>query len=260
MRSTKLRTVCVALASVAMLYAGCKKSSTNASGPTLAPQDVASQVALNISQSLFGGLGFDLSGGLNSPTSFALRSNSKGKVLQSLTNPDCGLTVDTTLTYTGTANGGSATIAGTIKFTFSCTNDVVSGFTTNDNLNISLSSPDLTFMYKVAENLTMLAINPSDPNSNLSLNGTLNSNLSYTMSTGTKGSGTEVFNYALKSLVIDSNSGSVISGSATFTTSGTGPKGVWNYTGSIVFLANDMASVTISGKVYTVNLQTGVVS
>jgi hypothetical protein len=256
----KLRTICVAIASVVMLYAGCKKSSTNSSGPALAPQDVASQVALNISQSLFGGLGFDLSDGLNSPASFAVRSNSKGKLLQSVTNPDCGLVVDTTLTYTGAANGGSATIAGTIKFSFSCTNDVVSGFTTNDNLSITLASPDLNLTYKVAENLTLLAINPSDPNSNLNLSGTLNSNANYQINTGTKGSGTQVFNYALKSLILDSNDGTVISGSATFTTSGTGPRGVWNYTGSIVFLANDMASVTINGKVYTVNLQTGAVS
>ena len=254
----KLKVLFVLLAGTALIYTACKKSSTTPSGPALTPQDVASQVAVNISQSLFGGLGFDLSGGLSSPTSFAVHT--KGKVLQTLTNPDCGLVVDTTLSYTGDANGGSATISGTIKFSFFCSNNVVSGFNTNDNLKIALTSPGLSFIYKVVENLTMSSLNPSDPNSNLSLGGTLNSNVSYQSGTGTKGSGTEVFNYTLTSLIFSATDGELVSGSVTFNTQGTGPKGVWNYQGKIVFLGNQMASVTISGKVYTVNLQTGAVS
>jgi len=254
----KLKFLIVLFAGATLVYSGCKKSSVKTSGPALAPQAVAGQVALNLSQSLFGGLGFDLSGGLSSPTSFAVHT--KGKVLQSLTNPDCGLTVDTTLSYTGTANGGTASISGTIKFSFSCANNVISGFNTNDNLNITLASPDLSFVYKVAENLTLLSLNPSDDNANLSINGSLNSNITYQMNTGTKGSGTEVFDYTFTSVIFSPAEDDIVSGSATFNTSGTGPKGVWNYQGTIVFLGNQMATVTINGKAYTVNLQTGVVS
>jgi hypothetical protein len=254
----KRKSIYLALTSIAIIYAGCKKSSTNPTGPTLAPQQVASQVALNISQSLFGGLGVDLSGGLNAPTSFAVHT--KGKVLQSLTNPDCGLIVDTTLTFTGAANGGAATISGTVKFSFACTNNLVSGFSTADDLTISLTSPDLNFTYKVGENLTLISLNPANPNSNLSLSGSLNSNGSYQYNTGTKKSGSEVFNYTLTSLIFDPNAGDVVSGSATFNTQGSGPIGVWNYQGTITFLGNQVAKVTINGKVYTVNLQTGVVT
>lgn len=254
----KLRTIFLVLTGTAIIYSGCKKAAKTTSDPQLAPQDVASQVALNIDQSLFGGLGFDISGGLSSPTSFAVHT--KGKVLQSLTNPDCSLVIDTTMSYTGAANGGSATIAGTFKFSFLCVNNVVSGFTTNDNIIIGLTSPTLNLNYKVAENLTLLSANPLNQNANLSLNGSLNSNGSYQYNTGTKRSGTEVFDYTLTSVIFSPAAGDVVSGKATFNTSGSGPKGVWNYQGTITFLGNHMATVTINGKAYSVNLQTGAVS
>jgi len=253
----KLPSVLLVLAGTAIIYSGCKKAAKTTADPVLAPTDVASQVALNIDQSLFGGLGVDISGGLSSPTSFAVHT--KGKVLQSLTNPDCSLVIDTTMSYTGTANGGSATIAGTFKFSFACTNNVVSGFTTNDNLAITLTSPTLNLNYKVAENITLLSPDPTNPDANLTLSGSLNSNGSYQYNTGTKRSGTEIFDYTLTSIILSPTTGDVVSGTATFNTSGTGPKGVWNYQGTITFLGNQTATITINGKAYKVNLDTGVV-
>ncbi|MFI5137916.1 MAG: hypothetical protein ACHQIM_08805 [Sphingobacteriales bacterium] len=254
----KLIPICLLLAGIAIIYSSCKKTAVAPSGPALAPTVVAGQVALNISQSLFGGFGVDISGGLSAPTTFA--AHTSGKVLQSLTNPDCSLLIDTTMSYTGAVNGGSATIAGTFKFSFSCANNVVSGFTTVDTLAISFTSPDSSLTFRVGENLTLLSLNPANPNANLSLNGSLNSNGSYQFLTGTKKSGNEIFDYSLKSLIFSPAAGDIISGSAAFKTSGSGPKGVWNYQGTIVFLGNHLATVTINGKVYNVNLLTGVVS
>jgi hypothetical protein len=243
---------------VVFTYSGCKKSASTPADPALSASDVAGQVALNIDQSLFGGLGVDLSGGLSSPTTFAMHT--KGKVLQSLTNPDCSLVVDTTMSFTGTANGGSATIGGTFKFSFGCTNNVVSSFTTADNLTITLTSPSLNLSYKVDENLTVASLNPTNANANLTINGSLNSSGSYQYNTGSKRSGTEVFDYTLSSVIFSPTLGDVVSGAATFNTSGTGPKGVWNYQGTIAFQGNHIALVTINGKAYTVNLLTGAVS
>ena len=236
-----------------LIYTACKKSNNNPAGPALSPQDVASQVAVNISQSLFGGLGFDISGGLSAPTSYAVHT--KGKVLQSLTNPDCGLVVDTTVSFTGTANGGTASIAAHVNFSFFCTNNIVSGYSTNDNFTIVLASPNLSFTYKIGESLTLTALNPTDDNSNISLGGSITSNGSYVYNNK---SGTSNFNYTLTS-IFNPADGDLLSGSATFNTQGSGPKGVWNYQGTIVFLGNQMAKVTISGKVYNVNLLTGAV-
>jgi hypothetical protein len=255
----KLKLSLLLCAGVVFLYTACKKSSTTPSDPTLTPNAVAGQVAVNISQSLFGGLGaFDVSEGLGGPTSLAVHT--KGKILNDLNNPFCGLTVDTTLKYSTAVNGGTASLSGTISFTFTCTNDKLSGYSTNDNVNISLTDPQLSFAYKVGENLVLTALNPADDNSNLSLKGSLTSNGSYQYNTGTKRSGTEIFDYTLSSIIIDPVASDVLSGSATFNTSGTGPKGVWNYQGTITFLGNQQATVTINGKTYNVNLETGVVN
>ncbi|HZY38830.1 MAG TPA: hypothetical protein VFE53_19355 [Mucilaginibacter sp.] len=256
----KLKILSLVVLSSMLMYTACKKTSKAPAGPALTPTQVSSQVALNIYQSLFGGLaGVDLSGGIGSPGSLAFHNHQK--VINDLSNPTCGLTVDTTLTLSLSAGDSTISIGGTVKFAFACTSNVVSSFTTNDNLTIAFTSPSLKLSYQVAENLSVVAINPSNPTTNIELNGSLNSDGSYQYLTGTKQSGSEVFDYTLASVIATGDgSADVLSGTATFNTSGSGPKGVWNYQGTMTFLGNHMASVVINGKTYTVNLLTGAVS
>ncbi|GAC1301313.1 MAG: hypothetical protein NVSMB24_03890 [Mucilaginibacter sp.] len=249
----KLKPLCILLLGIVFIYTACKKSSTNPADPALTPQVIAGQVAVNISQSLFGGLGaFNVAGGLSAPSTFAV--NTKGKVIQSLSNPYCGLSIDTTLNYTTGVKDTIASVSGTVKFTFTCSNNVLTGYTTNDNMTIAYSNPQLSLIYKVGENFTVLSLNPQNANSNFSINGSLTSNGSYQYKTGTKRSGTEVFNYTLTGLIVNPNTGDIVSGSASFLTSGSGPKGVWNYQGTITFLGNHNATVNIAGKVYNVTV------
>ncbi len=258
MKKLRLKPIYLLVAGIAIIYSSCKKSSTAPKDPALTPQAVSSQVALTISQSLFGGLGaFDVSGGLNAPTTFSVHT--KGKVLQSLSNPNCGEVVDTTVNFTAAAGGSTVTIAGTIAFTFTCVNNVYSGFTTADNIAISLTGADTSITYQVGEKLTLLSSDPSNSSANFSVNGSLNSDGSYKI-VSSKQSGSEVFDYTLTNVVYSPTAGDIVSGSGTFNTSGSGPKGSWNYTGTIVFNGNQMATITINGKAYNVNLQTGVVS
>lgn len=274
----KLKTFLVLFASIAIVYTACKKSATTPSDPTITPDVVAGQLATNINQSLFGGLGaFDISNGLNAPSTIGVHANSLGGGLNaagfnqplnakmtgsftSVNNIACGLVIDTTLNFSVSSNGSTATINGSYKFNYLCSNSQVSGFTTNDNLTITFASPSLNLSYKVGQNMTLTSLNPTDPNANISLSGSLNSDGSYQYNIGTKRSGTSVFDYTLTSLVISPILGDVVSGNASFNTSGTGPKGVWSYQGTIVFSGNHTATVTISGKAYHVNLQTSVVN
>jgi hypothetical protein len=270
----KLKLFLLLFAGTAIVYTACKKSSTKPSDPAIAPDVVAGQLAVNIYQSLFGGLGaFDISSGLNAPSTLGLHANGIGGGLNApsrfqqplnakmtgnfASNISCGLAIDTTLNVSYSSNGTTATLSGSIKFNYVCSNSQVSGFTTNDNLSITLATDSLNLSYKVGEILTLTSLNPTDPNANISLGGSLNSNGSYQYNTGTKKSGTLVFDYTFTSLTISPVLGDVVSGNATFNTSGTGPKGVWNYQGTIVFLGNHFATVTINGKAYHVNLQTG---
>lgn len=246
--------------SVLLLYSACKKTSSTSSGPTYTPQQVAGQVAVNIYQSLFGGLaGVDLSGGINSASTFALHNH--GKAINDLSNPTCGMSVDTTIKSSVSIGDSSISISGRIKFGFACTNGVISSFTTNDNVTIGFNSPSFKLSYQVGENLTVTALDPTNYYSNVELDGTLSSNGTYQNLTGNKGNGSTAFTYTLKSVVAAGDgSGDVLSGTATFDTQGTGPRGVWNDQGTITFQGNYTALVVINGKTYTVNLQTGQVN
>lgn len=255
------------LASIVLVYAGCKKSSTPAIA-TVSPQVVASQLAVNLSESLNGGLGgFDVFSGLSGATSFSIRNKGvsfalhpKGRFANLLTNPVCGAVVDTTVNFTDNTLGLTSSIVGEIKFTFNCTANVVSGFTNYDNITITLGTADTSFTYKVLENVTIAELNPGVSSSNISLNGSLNSNLSYQIKSGSsKGNGTAAFNYTFNNVVISQTNG-IVSGSATFNTTSSGPQGTWNYSGTITFLGNGAAKITINGITFNVNLDTGSVS
>lgn len=254
----KFKLILVLLVSVAFTYTACKKSSSsNPSGPALAPQAVSTQIALNLAQTLYDGFGaFSINDGLNAPVNLGVIHH-KGPLVNDLSDSFCGLVVDTTLNFSTSANGTSASVKGTMKFSFTCSNGVFSGYNINDNLTIAESTSQFSVNYQIGENLTLLSLNPSSETSNFSLNGSLNSDGSYQYKTGSKQSADQSFNYTLKSLIIDSSSGDIISGSASFSTKGSGSTGSWNYQGTITFLGNYKATIVINGASYTVNLQTG---
>src|SRR5580698_1653915 len=90
----------LSLVGVAFIYSACKKSSSTPSGPALTPQAVSSQVALNISQTLFGGFGaFNASDGLNSPSNLGVVHHNKIGLNDVNADDLCGVTLDTTLNY-----------------------------------------------------------------------------------------------------------------------------------------------------------------
>ena len=240
-----------------LLYTACKKTSSAPTDPQLTPTQVAGQVATTISQSLTGDLGVvDVSEGLNGASTFALHT--KGKTIYDIGNPQCGQIVDTTVTFNFTSGDTSLTETGAIKFSFGCTGGVLSSYTTDDSVNLGFALGSTKLTYSVSEDFTLTALTPTSQTSNLSITGTLGSNGKYSSS---QGSGTMVFNYTLTSIVFTGDgSGTILSGSATFNTSGTGPRGAWNYAGTITLNGSGSAVVTINGKTYTVNLLTGATS
>ncbi len=256
------RIALVVLACAALGYTSCKKSS---SSNTVDSKTVASQIALNLSQTLYSGFGgFNLSSGLNSPGQFGLDRNAiklkmtKGRTGINSMDYDitCGLHVDTTFSATIDADGGQATVAGSIGFTFNCTNNVFSGFNVTDNLKVTMANAQMNGTFNIAENLTLAQVNPGVDTSNVSLNGTAN----FAENAKVSGKSTVLsFNYTFNNVIID-QMGNLASGSATFNTTGSGAQGTWNYNGTITFLGNGSAKLVINGASYTVNLETGTVS
>jgi len=255
----KLILILIVLSGFAFTFSGCKKSNSNPSGPALTPKQVSSQIALNIKQTLYDGFGaFSLTDGLNAPGTLGLIP--KGRLqLNSPGNPLCGTIADTTLNFSSSENGVTASVKGTLTFAFTCTGNVLSGFNVTDNLDIAESTSDFSISYKLAEDLTLTAVDPNSDTPTVILSGTLSLGGDYTYKTGSKGKGSQNFAYTFHNVTISGN-GDIQSGSADFTTSGTGSTGVWNYTGTVTFLGNGKANIVINGTTYHVDLQTGVVS
>jgi hypothetical protein len=256
------RIALVVLACAALGYTSCKKSS---SSKTVDSKTVTSQIALNLTQTLYSGFGgFNLTSGLNAPGQFGLDRNalklklSKGRMGINDLGGDitCGMHADTTFTASITADGGEATVSGSIGFTYNCTNNVFSGFNVTDNLKVTASNAQMSGTFNIAENLTLAQINPGVDTSNISLNGTIN----FAENAKVSGKSTVMsFDYTFNNVIID-QLGTIAGGSANFTTTGSGAQGTWNYTGTITFLGNGSAKIVINGATYTVNLQSGTVS
>lgn len=266
---TKITLILLLLSGAVITFSGCKKSSSK---PILDAKTVSSQIALNLAQTLYGGLGgFDISNGLNATASTNVKQlmAKRRQMIQKLTGGKqlndfgtdigCGLSADTTLNYSVTENGESLTIAGTIGYEFVCTNNIFSGFNVHDNLNITVKNSTLSGAYKLAENLTVQAQDPSSDNTSITLGGTfsLSDNISYA---NPKSTTTESYSYNFTTpLLIDPN-GNIVSGACSFTTSGSNASGTWNYTGTVTFLGGYNVKITINGQTYNANLQTGAVS
>lgn len=255
----KLILILALLGGLAFTFSGCKKSSSS-SGPALTAKQVSSQIALNLTQTLESGFGaFGLNSGLNAPANLGLIPQGRLLRLNATVNPLCGTIADTTLNFTSNEDGVSASVKGDLKFSFTCSNNIVSGFNVTDNLTISESTAEFSVNYKLIEDLTLAAVNPSDEASNITLNGSMSIGGDFTYKTGSKGKGSQNYAYTFHAVTADSN-GQLLSGSADFNTSGTGSTGVWNYTGTVTFLGGGKAKILINGTTYNVDLETGVVS
>jgi len=266
---SKLILIILLLAGVSLTYTACKKSSSK---PTVPAKTISSQIALNLAQTLYGSLGgFDISNGLSTTASInrkqlmakrqqmILKLNGGKQINDIGDDPSCGLTQDTTLNYSVTEEGVSETIAGSLGFTYLCTNDAFSGFNIRDDLTIGASNAQLNATYKLNENLTAQAVNSSDINSSFTLGGTfsMSDNISYV---SPKSTTIESYSYNFTTPLLIDDSGDIDSGVASFTTSGTNASGTWNYSGTVTFELNNIVKITITGTTYTVNLQTGTVS
>jgi hypothetical protein len=80
---------------------------------------------------------------------------------------------------------------------------------------------------------------------------------SFTQKTGNMNQGNSNVDITLSSLTIPKTGGTIASGSATFTLSGSSNKGAFSFNGTITFTGNNQANVVINGTAYAVNLLTG---
>jgi hypothetical protein len=247
-----------------LLYTACTKNALKPATSTSAVnyKTLSSQVAALFYRSIIGQYGgTDVSKGIVAP--FSTGVGGRNVLAVNSMAPQCGSIIDTT--YNNSTGGGlsdsSTTQSGFIKFVYTCDAGIIDGYTVYDSVTYSKEVNFIIHDTTVVQNYAVKALNSTYKL--VSMNGTLTS--SQTMYQEDE----NIFSnasYVLTGLTVDFTSGvaDVTTGTATFqmttTTQATGvPSTPVTYTGTIQFLGNYQAKLTINpGHVYTVNLTTGV--
>jgi hypothetical protein len=91
------------------------------------------------------------------------------------------------------------------------------------------------------------------------VNGEYKSSGSFASKTDTASHGNNNIDIVITSLTITKASRSITSGTGTISVTGDTPKsGSFSYTGTLVFNGNNVATLTLNGKTYKINLYTGI--
>jgi len=252
----KKRLILAAVMAIAVIYAGCKKSG-NAPSSTTNDDQVSLQVAQNLINMLNGGFGYDPSTNGSTEQGNSLRTvNSTKRRVNSTTGTDCSFSEDTTMAFTVKLDTIAESLNG--KFTVSanlCAPTATFGVI--EDYKLLMTTPSLSGNYKLNANLTF-SFAGDDNSEQLVFGGTIGVNASLNFLKGSKGTSNETYNYNFHALTEDENG--IESGSATFTTTGSGSRGNWNYTGTITFQAGNKATLTLGKKTFHVDLNTGKVT
>ncbi len=263
--SLKLIPVLLICASV-LVYTACK---TNAVKPTVKTtsnvKSISSQIALNLYASITGKFGgTNIKDGIKAPSSFSHR----GPAINTL-NSLCGYIIDTVYNSSIPGVDTTKTFTGEFKFIYTCSASTVDGYTVYDSLKNVANGAAFMDTALVVQSYLVKASDPSFKT--FSINGYIKSYID-NLTPGTPAQ----FNllsssYGLSGLTVDNTSGTpdVTTGTAKFSTTATsqgstGGPVTASYTGTIVFLGNHMATLTVTTGgityVYTANLLTGVLS
>jgi len=170
-------------------------------------------------------------------------------------NSLCGLFTDSLVNYDSKlADTAQLHTGGSLKFYFACTNGKPSGYVACDSLTTVETRSKAVDNFTIIQDYTIKCLD--DKHLFVGVNGTnAYRNIStYTNSTVV----TAKSKYVLNNLTVDICNKDILSGSATFTASGSTNNVTWSLTGTITFLGKHKADVVINNKTYHVNLITGV--
>jgi hypothetical protein len=232
------------LACAVMLYSSCRKSDMVA--PATKPAQATAtkpsndaltkQIVANLAHSLGGTYG-----GANTLSS--VYNNSAF----------CGLVTDSTVDRSAMQGDTSSHMGGYLTFAFNCDNGNPSGFTASDSLATTRQTPDGWYQwYYIKQNYTIKCLNGS--NQFVGVNGT-NYYYQYMKLHAYDPADTKLYtdiqscNFVLTNLKIDIANRDILSGTALFTAKGQD----WNVTGTVNFVGNHIADVTIDGTVYHID-------
>lgn len=171
-------------------------------------------------------------------------------------NPGCGGTK--TYSFSRQSPQGASvsySYAFNYTYTLNCANNMPDNVTTSATSTGSFDGPSLSSTDAGTSTFTVGGIVSSSTAYNLS--GQYKRAGSFTQKTGNMNKGSSNVSITLSNLSIPKVGGTITSGSASFTLSGTTNNGAFNFNGTITFNGNNQASLVINGTTYVVNLLTG---
>jgi hypothetical protein len=263
------RKLILVLAAAALIFTGCKKNSITPAAGTTDNGALSKQVALGLFNAMSGQYGgASMINGANSQSGMSL--NPEGPRVTG-TNPYCGYTIDTTLSYTNIVAGVSKSVYSHFKFIYTCSTHALDGYILSDS--IANTDKGAHFINQNITNQNYIVSKYGSGFNVVLIRGTTGTSSHYT--TFNSSQTTIGYNYAdsqytLNGLVVDLSNptANIISGTATFssTVKNLGPTTPANgtvsaYTGTIEFLGNHTAKITLvtggSSYVNIINLLTG---
>ncbi|HVV53861.1 MAG TPA: hypothetical protein VHC47_00965 [Mucilaginibacter sp.] len=237
-----------------LVYSSCRKSdnapvpSGSSSSQTQSDSQLSSQIAVNVAQTLAGHFGgVNLMDGVDSVS----LSNHEGPHHDLANNPLCGFFTDSLVNYDHTSGDTTTHTGGNLTFYFNCQDGQSTGYTAYDSLYTSRKTPSSSTEWYVKQYYTIKALDPK--HEFIGVDGDIYYYDSTILSCGCHS--IENVNYVLNNLTVNvcGCSRDILSGTATFKAYGHN----WSAEGSITFLGNHMADITINGTLYHVNLLSG---
>ncbi len=171
-------------------------------------------------------------------------------------NPGCG----GTKTYSfsrQSPQGSSITYSYSFNYTYTlnCVNNTPDNVSSSATSTGSFDGPNLSSTDSGTSTFNVAGLAASS--NAYTLNGEYKRAGSFTQKTGSMNKGSSNVDIIVSSLSIPKTGGTIASGSANFTLSGTSNNGTFNFTGTITFVGNNQANLTLNGTAYVVNLLTG---
>ncbi len=176
-------------------------------------------------------------------------------------NIACGSSKTYTATHQSTA-GATPAYNNTFAYTYTLncnTNNLPDNVTGTAADNGSFDGPNLSSTNAGTATFRVAGLVPTS--AAYVVNGEYKRTGTFALKVGSKSTGTTTVDIVISNLVINKTSKVVLSGTATFTVTGsTTNRSNFNYSGNITFTGNGTAAVTISGSVYVIDLITGTVT
>jgi hypothetical protein len=237
------------MACAVMLYSSCRKSDMLPPLNKPAQTNTSTKPANDaLSKQIVANLAHSLGGSYGSTSMMSIHNNSNAGLL-------CGLFTDSLVNVDGNQGDTVSHKGGEITFAFNCTNGKPSGYTAFDSLATTRSLPNGWYQfYYIRQAYTIKCL--ENGNEFIGVDGD-NYFYQYMKLHAYDPADTKLYtdiescHFVLSNLKIDVIQKDILSGTATFTATGQD----WHVDGTVNFVGNHIADVTIDGTVYHIDIR-----